>query len=257
MINLYFKNGAILLYNVNDWSTLREQFRIVGEIVGNSLQVPSLPIKISPEEACLLVDKNIVTIQESPKEITKTDAEKRKLEQYETELLDAQTMEYKRARRDQLETVADQIMVKQNNDKTREEIISEELAKLTAVTRDNMIWPTNLSASTSAYENLKPVDINDILKLTTPVKKAVYSDLWHKGYYVTQGDKFGGHFLAYAGDPVCHHALFIVRCKDESERIFSMDLIGFGRLGSSVKKKSVWASLQDNKVSYISMSWLA
>ena len=32
------------------------------------------------------------------------------------------------------------------------------------------------------------------------------------GFFVTSGDKFGGDFLAYPGDPLLFHAKFVVIC---------------------------------------------
>lgn len=32
------------------------------------------------------------------------------------------------------------------------------------------------------------------------LRYSVFKDLWHKGYYLTAGIKFGGDFLAYPGE---------------------------------------------------------
>lgn len=32
------------------------------------------------------------------------------------------------------------------------------------------------------------------------LKAKIYEDLWHKGYYITDGEKFGGDFLLYPGN---------------------------------------------------------
>ena len=33
-------------------------------------------------------------------------------------------------------------------------------------------------------------------------RTAAFADLWHKGFYITEGEKFGADFLAYPGDPI-------------------------------------------------------
>ena len=40
--------------------------------------------------------------------------------------------------------------------------------------------------------------------------QAVFDDLTSKGFWVTQGIKFGADFLAYEGDPLTCHARFLV-----------------------------------------------
>ena len=33
-------------------------------------------------------------------------------------------------------------------------------------------------------------------------RTAIFTDLWKKGFYITEGEKFGADFLAYPGDPL-------------------------------------------------------
>lgn len=88
----------------------------------------------------------------------------------------------------------------------------------------------------------------------------MYNDLWNKGYFVTSGHKFGGDFLLYLGDPFIFHALYIVRCIENlNEKIHPTEIVAFGRLASSVKKKAVLASFDDDdndKLSYITINWM-
>lgn len=100
--------------------------------------------------------------------------------------------------------------------------------------------------------------LSKILQRTTTLKCAVYKDLWNKGYYITAGEKFGGDFLVYLGDPIAYHAVHIVRCvEDPNGKISPSELIAFGRLGSSVKKNAVFASMvDDGAVSYITINWM-
>ncbi|XP_018566124.1 tRNA-splicing endonuclease subunit Sen34 [Anoplophora glabripennis] len=256
MIDLVFSNGEIFTYKVDDWATLRKQHRIIGEIVGNTTNIPSLPVKILPEEATLLLNKEIVSVYE----VTNySSLEKDKIEDFENNLLQHEIIEYKKIRRAQLESVIDKIVEKRRktgDDSSPEEILNSELEKSTSVTKDNMIWPILMQPLNISEADKKRVASEDILKLTTELKCAVYRDLWEKGYYITQGDKFGGDFLVYFGDPVCHHAIFIVRCVKPEERITPAEIVAFGRLGTSVKKRAVLASVVDDTVSYVTINWI-
>lgn len=93
---------------------------------------------------------------------------------------------------------------------------------------------------------------------TTALKCAVFKDLWEKGYYITAGEKFGGDFLLYLGDPIAYHAAYIVRCvENPNAKLSPSELVAFGRLGTSVKKKAVFASMDDNEVvSYLAVNWM-
>ena len=46
------------------------------------------------------------------------------------------------------------------------------------------------------------------------LKNRVFSDLTKKGFFVTQGLKYGATFLAYEGDPLTCHSRFMVYVND-------------------------------------------
>lgn len=50
----------------------------------------------------------------------------------------------------------------------------------------------------------------------------------------------------------------MVRCVEDCDRtLHSSEIVAFGRLGTSVKKKAVLASLKaDGTVAYITMNWM-
>lgn len=84
----------------------------------------------------------------------------------------------------------------------------------------------------------------------------VFSDLWEKGYFITNGNKFGGDYLVYPGDPLRFHSHFIVKVLPLNEKFTGLDLVSVGRLGSTVKKTNVLASVDSlNKVIYTSVQW--
>lgn len=257
MLELFFSNGEIFTYTVGDWAKLRKQYRIIGEIVGSTTHIPSLPVKIIPEEVILLVEKGMVSVCEITN-FNNSDLEKHEIKEFEDSLLQHEIVEYKKIRRAQLENVIDKIVekrLKAGDSSSREEILNEELEKST-VTKNNMIWPILMQPLNIAKLDKRYIHIDDVLKLTTKLKCAVYRDLWERGYYITQGDKFGGDFLVYFGDPLCHHAIFIVRCVKPEERIMPTEIVAFGRLGTSVKKRAVLASVVNDVVSYVTINWI-
>jgi tRNA-splicing endonuclease subunit Sen34 len=86
----------------------------------------------------------------------------------------------------------------------------------------------------------------------------VFEDMWRRGYYLTNGSKFGGDFLAYSGDPLQFHAHYVVIVKPNNEELSPLDIISYGRLGVTVKKTPVLASVVDEtspRVSYLSIDW--
>lgn len=49
-----------------------------------------------------------------------------------------------------------------------------------------------------------PVEAASLPPLTGELERvryAAFRDLWRRGFFLTAGDKFGGDFLAYPGDP--------------------------------------------------------
>ncbi|GAM23733.1 hypothetical protein SAMD00019534_069080 [Acytostelium subglobosum LB1] len=70
----------------------------------------------------------------------------------------------------------------------------------------------------------------------------VFKDLWEKGYYLTNGTKFGGTFLAYIGDPLHHHSEMIVIVKRPTQQVSSLELISMARLAVNVNKTTLLAT---------------
>jgi len=80
-------------------------------------------------------------------------------------------------------------------------------------------------------------------------KYFIYEYLWSRGFYLTSGAKFGGHYLVYSGDPLRYHSSFILLCirnRSEFEAIRLRQLITFGRLATNVKKTYLIAYCDKN-----------
>ena len=87
------------------------------------------------------------------------------------------------------------------------------------------------------------------------IKRQAYRDLWQKGFYLTDGAKFGGDFLAYPGDPILFHAKYVIICCDNPNDINEKDLVARSRLGTAVKKIVLLASFQSEKIVYKAIKW--
>ena len=89
------------------------------------------------------------------------------------------------------------------------------------------------------------------------LKYAAFKHFWSSGLFVTNGVKFGGDFLVYPGDPTRFHSFFVVQCVDyDDDELTPANLVTLARLGTSVKKTLVLASLDDDgELTLTSLEW--
>lgn len=88
------------------------------------------------------------------------------------------------------------------------------------------------------------------------VRARVFEDLWERGYYLSPAAKFGGDYLAYAGDPLKYHAVFVVVVHLWQGAITARDLVSIGRLAVTVKKSPVIATLDERaQPVYFTVDW--
>ncbi|KAL1494085.1 hypothetical protein ABEB36_009738 [Hypothenemus hampei] len=234
MIKLKFVNGNVLVYDLENWMVLRKQYRIVGNLIGTTNTVPALPTKLLPEESLLLLENGLAELCKSDSHLV----DKAANVDFEQSLLEAQQVEYRQARKAQLEIFIDEIVKKRRilgDTKSKEEILKEEIDKSSTVSKENMLWPIAL---THPSDKLIPVPQEALLELTNPLKTAVYKDLWKKGYFITSGEKFG------------------VKCCKSDTPFTPVELVAFGRLGVSVKKRAVLASMLNGEINYLTINWI-
>lgn len=89
------------------------------------------------------------------------------------------------------------------------------------------------------------------------IRALVFEDLWRREYYLTPAAKFGGDYLAYKGDPLKYHAVFVVIVQPWRGNITARELVSIGRLAVTVKKSPVIASVDDRtkRVTYFTVDW--
>jgi len=99
---------------------------------------------------------------------------------------------------------------------------------------------------------------NEVLTSKQTTKDIVFNDLWERGYYLTSGEKFGGDFLVYPGDPLKFHSHYIAVCVDGDKPLTPQYLISKGRLGTNVKKIVLLCSVNpEGTVSYQQLQWIS
>ncbi|KAK3874004.1 hypothetical protein Pcinc_021023 [Petrolisthes cinctipes] len=132
----------------------------------------------------------------------------------------------------------------------REKIIEEEVAKIKDLQENMQVVEIFTQNPLISWLKPKSHPLPTQLKYTMErTRYAVFRDLWHRGYHMTQGLKFGGDFLAYSGDPHLYHACFIIRCVEDPDRVSMRDLVAAVRTAAATKKTFVLAAIDRNSVS--------
>ena len=80
----------------------------------------------------------------------------------------------------------------------------------------------------------------------------VFQDLWERGYYMTSGLKYGGHFLVYTDDPSQSHSTFIALVLSWQQHL---SLPALARVAGKVKKKVLLCSPKDDQIHYFTLEW--
>lgn len=291
MINLFCTNGKIFIWNAKDVLYLREQYHIVGSLVGCSPNKPFqtlhkwLPLQLMSEEARLLIDKNVGQLVSSPKEAPGSDVSEFHLkrrndlceeqiallrEHRQKEILENSDEIYEGKRRKYMEklnkckkSTNDVEQIAESPEQTlttddipfdKESVIDEEISKIPKLSKD--ICMVQLFTECPWKKIVMQTQWKYPSNETERLRYSTFKDLWEKNYYLTSGTKFGGDFLAYKGDPFKCHALFIVVCFPKSKNFRPLDLVMYGRLGNQVKKTVLLATFNQNgNVDYISLKW--
>jgi len=113
------------------------------------------------------------------------------------------------------------------------------------------------------YEEESRIDFDGLMRRFSkddrllPLKYAVYSDLRSRGYIVRTGLKFGADFRVYekGEKPPDSHSKFLVRVIQEKAKLSVSDISGDVRLSHGVRKKMLYAVVDDEgDVTYYSVA---
>uniref|UniRef100_A0A8C5N3H4 tRNA-splicing endonuclease subunit Sen34 n=1 Tax=Leptobrachium leishanense TaxID=445787 RepID=A0A8C5N3H4_9ANUR len=305
MILIHLTDGKGFVWNVDDARMIREEHRLVGNLVGALVRKPrqnlrlGLPLQLLPEETRLLVEIGAASLvrhslnekdhsedddssmdrAKSPSSTDDQDTLQTEVEVYEEYIEDSYKEQRKLAlaeKRRTLEILSDRIAERRAKrrqqrgdvDETPMESSSTGPIKELQHLEETFYFPeeTMMVHLPTARPSLGVVQEVDVCQASPDwpyagqpeheMRFKVFKDLWQRGYFLTSGNKFGGDFLVYPGDPMRYHAHFITICFPYNKEIPMSDLVTAGRLGTNVKKTVLLCSPnQEGAVTYTSLQW--
>jgi tRNA-splicing endonuclease subunit Sen34 len=258
--------GRYLLFDVNVVTYLRSTYHICGVLIGSIPQIPQqnvflgLPLELMPEEAKLLVEKEVAYIVDDVawhKERFNTlegSDKKKYLESLRSKGLEARRIAEGVSRKKSENALAKQAAQRRRkaveasaedhntNEDTTDGAASESLfndvrpasrASSAPSTSDTPfpVTPTTSYSPSSLPENPTPQADPPV-----PSSYPLFKHLHSRNYFVMPGLRFGCDYNVYPGDPLRFHSHFSATSYDWDEEFSMIDLIGGGRLGTRVKK---------------------
>lgn len=104
-----------------------------------------MPLKLSPEEVYLLVNKGVATLVQYDKTDNPPDSKDQEEQaQFEEKLLQEENLIYRGVRKQELQNTIKQIVKgkrKRGDDRPEEDILEDELQKSSVVNKEHMVWP--------------------------------------------------------------------------------------------------------------------
>lgn len=290
MIDLILSRNNVYIWSAEDWLKLRKDYRIIGEFIGCLPKKPrqdiflGLPLLLQPEEVSLLLEKKIARlIQYSCFQRAPSDSLKQIFEEYRNILYAEQEKCLRKERQKQVIGMMDRIIegkkrkilgIETKKKKTkkslsdpkvqtalnnieinRQDLLEEEMAKLPKLDKNEALIQIH-TVYPWIDKDIKTVEWKYPSNYKQQLRYKTYKNLWEKGYYVSSGEKFGGDFLVYPGDPIMFHSQFIILCKHENEEIPITELSAQCRIACHVRKTQVYAFFSENQsIKYQSFQW--
>ncbi|CAG7995366.1 unnamed protein product [Penicillium olsonii] len=275
-IPISYVSGRYLLHSIEAVTYLRREHHICGVLIGTLPQIPQqnvflgLPLELMPEEARLLVDKDVACIVDEAKAqkgMNNLLEEDRR--RYLREL-EAEGLHYTRLQVDLKDSKREQTMKKLEEKKAKAGAKAKAVAAAAAAQTQtsegaapkssmkdaavvDLFAPDDTRSSSPAtstpsqsamaitpatsYPPLPtPPSSTHLAAPAVPPSYPLFAHLHSRGYFLSPGLRFGCQYMAYPGDPLRFHSHFLVVSYDWDQNIDLMDLIVGGRLGTGVKK---------------------
>jgi tRNA-splicing endonuclease subunit Sen34 len=291
--------GRYLLFDVKIVTWLRREHRICGTALGTLPIAPSqnlflgVPIEIMPEEAKLLVERNIGVVVDDARAhaqaVRSKDRARRadylvRIEKQSDQVKQAKDQEKLESKRRGLEKQSkksshpsrstqaapeDDLLDFDEVDTPRGGGDEVQAADEEVVVQDDSpVKVLPLTATSSSYR-ITPATSRLLLPSPLSTPKSViedlpptyplYKHLHDKGFFMTPGLRFGCQYTVYPGDPLRFHSHFLAIGTGWDEEINLMDIVGGGRLGTGVKKGFLLggANPADGGVRTFSVEWAA
>lgn len=202
----------VLLFNVEDVKRLRDEYNILGVLIGTLAQYPqqnvflSVPLRLSIWEVIWLIESNAGIL-----------------------------VDYKNYRKS-LTNKSKALTESEKNPNfivTSNEKVNHDMELVSAYKIDTVRF-------ISQHLQYSKATINEMVKYYHN-----YKFLKNQGFFVSPGLKFGGELVIYPDDPLKYHSYAIVKFN-----LFNVnDLIVGGRLASGVKKTILLLEDKNNKTS--------
>ncbi|KAF9650918.1 tRNA-intron endonuclease catalytic domain-like protein [Thelephora ganbajun] len=294
-VPLLVSNRKAYVWNVDDIAVIRTECRVCGTLLGTLPHLSQqnaflgVPLVLQPEEAVLLVDKELAVLIDDPAAhsspelvaLERWNSEWKELIQKQISALEAkdardhskdrstsekaqQKREQREARRaaaiaNKIDTDAGPVAVKDPIQAPRPPQTVPAYTIVVPGTSTSFSWYTPAPHTYTTIQAAKDAGIWSYPSdLTERAKCAVFRDLWDKGYYMGGGLKFGGDYLVYPGDPLRYHSHFTATViESPNKTVMPMEVVAHGRLGTATRKTHLFCTWDEKagKVSYVSIEW--
>ncbi|TAQ85437.1 hypothetical protein B7494_g6229 [Chlorociboria aeruginascens] len=261
--------GRYLLFDINVVTYLRRTYHICGVLIGSIPQNPQqnvflgLPVELLPEEARLLVEKEVAYIVDDTtwhKDRFST-LKGRDKEKY-LESLRSEGLKAKRTMENEARKRSRTVLAKHAARKSRDKQSSHSNTKdstpapenLSILDEESSLFNDNRTSSpepstistlavpyavtpTASYSpSSLPQTASQPRTPPVPSSYALFAHLHAREYFITPGLRFGCDYTVYPGDPLRFHSHFLAVGYEWEEEIPMLDIVGGGRLGTGVKK---------------------
>ncbi|TFK72170.1 tRNA-intron endonuclease catalytic domain-like protein, partial [Pluteus cervinus] len=293
-------NKQAFVWTVDDIAELRSTHRICGILTGTLPHISQqniflgVPLMLMPEEAVLLVEKEIAVLADDPQAYPEPSIEQIQRWDAQEQQSMAQQVAAAEAKGANPEHTMSEAAIRKRREREERKLASASAAATASVNDELLGEP---SGSPSKYSNSKsPAPKNTIpYTVVIPTKSedlewyapepvsystveaaktagiweypanleerarcGVFRDLWEQGFFLGGGIKFGGDYLVYPGDPLRFHSHFAASVvQSPTATLRPMEIVAHGRLGTATKKSHLMCCWDDEgkKVSYVSIEW--
>ncbi|KAI1813236.1 tRNA intron endonuclease [Poronia punctata] len=253
--------GRYLVFDIEDVMYLRRNYNICSVFVGTIPQNPQqnvfmgLPLELMPEEAQVLVDKGVAYVADDgtfhPTRLAAFDESSRKAYiqslKNQGKVMQMAAMESSMRNKPKVNEGKSKKKNKGSEDvkssgENTEKSEDISLFDSTSTCRKQVINPPQevegyvLTPTTSSFLIPSSSEKEQTANVDVPVSYPLFAHLHDKGYYMMPGLRFGCDYNVYPGDPLRFHSHFAAVHFGWEEEITMMDLVGGGRLATSVKK---------------------
>ncbi|KAI1740140.1 SEN34 subunit of tRNA-splicing endonuclease [Xylaria scruposa] len=260
--------GRYLLFDIDDVMYLRRNYNICSVFVGTIPQNPQqnvfmgLPLELMPEEAQVLVEKNaayvaddatfhparLAAFDESSRraylQSLKNEGKKMQMAMIESNNRNKPVSQEGKSKKKKKKEPEDSATNKvPGDDAEPDENIRifddstptsrKPIKKLPEEVEGYVLTPTASSFLLQSPSSSKP---EPSVTVEVPSSYPLFAHLHDKGYYMMPGLRFGCDYNVYPGDPLRFHSHFAGVHFGWEEEITMMDLVGGGRLATTVKK---------------------